>query len=82
MHFKPQRTKLFCGRVIDGPFEGDWIENDSPYCEGQFCRRLPDAPAYSGDLPRASIEIDRVIYKWLSSYRAWAWMQPQKGPLT
>jgi hypothetical protein len=31
MNFKPQRTKFFCGRAIDGPFEGDWIESDSAY---------------------------------------------------
>lgn len=63
--------KNFAGRVIDGPFEGEWIESDSPYFGGQFSRKTYSL--YTG-WP-AGIEIDRVIYKWLPGYRAWAWWQ-------
>lgn len=63
--------KNFYGRVIDGPFEGEWIESDDPYFVGHFQRQM--IALYTG--LDAGIEIDKVIYKWLPSYRAWAWWQ-------
>jgi hypothetical protein len=68
---RPKR-KYFAGRVIDGPFEGEWIECDDAYFVGQFSQ--PVHALYTG-LP-AGMEIDRVLYKWLPSYRAWVWVQP------
>lgn len=66
----------FYGRVLDGPLEGEWIGSDSPHFVGHY--RRPVLALYTG-WP-AGIEIDRVIYKWLPSYRAWAWWQPDRPP--
>ena len=61
----------FYGRVIDGPFEGEWIGSDSPYFVGHF-----QQPTYVLNTGlHAGIEIDRVVYKWIPTYRAWAWWQ-------
>jgi hypothetical protein len=77
MRFKLSKRKEFSGRVLDGPFEGDWIEEDSPYFEGTYTRATP-VQQYSAMLANVAVEIDRVFYKWLPSYRAWAWVQPEK----
>lgn len=62
----------YSGRVIDGPFEGEWIESETPHFVGHF--HQPISALYTG-LP-AGFEIDRALYRWLSSYRAWVWLQP------
>lgn len=61
----------FYGRVIDGPFEGEWIESDSPHFVCHFQRRLT---GYSIET-NVGVDITHVIYKWLPTYRAWAWWQ-------
>jgi hypothetical protein len=66
-----KRRLPFYGRVIDGPFEGEFIESDDPYFVGHF--HMPLFALYTG-LP-AGVELDRVFYKWLPTYRAWAWWQ-------
>lgn len=71
VHFK-HRKKLYCGRVIDGPFEGDWIEEDAPYFLGQV---VEPTRSYSYSLPSNGAEVKQYIYKWTSSYRAWVWVQ-------
>lgn len=76
MHFRQCHRKYFAGRVLDGPHEGDWVEQDEAYFEAYYQRPLAAVVAYSADLPSASFEIDRVFYKWLHGYRAWAWVQP------
>lgn len=70
--FTRSHRKHFAGRVIDGPFEGDWIECDDSYFVGQVTQ--PVYALYTG-WPTGA-EVNRVIYKWLPSYRAWAWLQP------
>lgn len=69
--FTKKWREPYYGRVLDGPFEGEWIESDSPYFVGHF--QLPVSALYTG--LSAGFEIDRVIYKWLPTYRAWAWLQ-------
>lgn len=69
--FTKKYREPFYGRVLDGPFEGEWIESDSPHFVGHF--QQPMRALYTG--LSAGFEIDRVIYKWLPSYRAWAWWQ-------
>lgn len=70
--FVKKYREPFYGRVLDGPFEGEWIESDSPHFVGHFQKRV--YALYTG--LDAEIEINRVLYKWLPSYRAWAWLQP------
>ena len=67
---KPEH-KYYAGRVIDGPFEGEWIESDDGYFVGQYTQRV--YALYTG-WP-AGMEVNRALYKWLPSYRAWAWLQ-------
>lgn len=69
--FTLKYRKPFYGRVLDGPFEGEWIEHDTPHFAGRYQR--PNYALYTGSF--AGFEIDQVIYKWLPSYRAWAWLQ-------
>lgn len=76
-HYKPQRTKMFCGRCLDGPLEGDWIEEDSLWFDCMIQQRIGPV-SYGPDNGLSSIEIDRVFYAFLRSYRAWVWMQPNK----
>lgn len=77
--FRMSSKQRFYGRVIDGPFEGQSIENDEPFFEAIFVSRIPGVAAYTGhEIPSASIQTDRVLYKWLHGYRAWAWVQPVK----
>lgn len=64
----------YSGRVIDGPFEGEWIESETPHFVGHF--QQPISALYTG--LSAGFEIDRAFYRWLSSYRAWVWMQPSR----
>lgn len=70
------RDEPYYGRVIDGPFEGAWIGSDSPHFVGHFKRRIDGYSIESNIIPSCGFEIDRVIYKWLPTYRAWAWWQP------
>jgi hypothetical protein len=73
-HTQPKH--FYSGRVIDGPFEGHWVEEDEPFFQGTFTRRLE---VVSGEVPsQASIEVDRCHYRWLLGYRAWAWVQPTR----
>ncbi len=72
MDFTKKYRLPYYGRVLDGPFEGEWIESDSPHFVGHFHRRIAFSYSPSAE---ASFEIDCVIYKWLPSYRAWAWWQ-------
>jgi hypothetical protein len=67
---------MFCGRVLDGPFEGDWIEEDEPYFVGHLQQQLGAVTSYGADIPPVEFEIDRAYYQWLHGYGAWAWMQP------
>jgi hypothetical protein len=77
MHFRQSHKKYFAGRVLDGPHEGDWIEEDEPFFEAYWQRQLCPVPiALSLDIPNAGFEIDRAYYRWLHGYRAWAWVQP------
>lgn len=71
MEFRKPVRKMFSGRVLDGPFEGEFIEHDSPYFAGHYTR--PISALYTG--LSAGFEIDHAVYKWLPSYRAWAWWQ-------
>lgn len=68
---RPKR-KYFAGRVIDGPLEGEFIECDDPYFIGSFVR--PPVAFYTGLHARAEFD-NRILYRWLSSYRAWVWCQ-------
>lgn len=69
--FTKKYREPFYGRVIDGPFEGEMIESDSPHFVGHYQHRL--CALYTG--LDAGFEITHVIYKWLPTYRAWAWWQ-------
>lgn len=62
----------YYGRVIDGPFEGQYIESDSPHFVGHF--QQPTVALWTVEAS-VVVEIDRVVYKWLHTYRAWAWWQ-------
>jgi len=75
MHFRQGHKKHYAGRVLDGPHEGDWIEEDEPFFEAYWQRQLQPAPI-SVDIPSVAIEVDRAYYRWLHYYRAWAWVQP------
>lgn len=61
----------FYGRVIDGPFEGEWIESETSHFVGHFQQQV--RALYTG--LDAGVEITHVIYKWLPTYRAWVWWQ-------
>lgn len=77
MHHKSPHRKAYAGRVLDGPFEGDWIEGDEPYFQGTFTRRLRPVTTYGGEqLASAEACLDQCYYRWLDGYRAWAWVQP------
>ncbi len=69
-HFLATREP-YHGRVIDGPFEGEVIGSDVPYFVGRYSQRL--YALYTGW--DAGVEVCQVVYKWLPSYRAWAWWQ-------
>lgn len=69
--FTKKYREPFYGRVLDGPLEGEWVESDSPHFVGHFQLRV--RALYTGW--DAGVVIDHVIYKWLPSYRAWAWWQ-------
>jgi len=66
-----KRRANYYGRVLDGPLEGEMVGAFDPYFVGDFSR--PVTALYTG-LP-AGDEIGRAYYKWLPSYRAWAWWQ-------
>jgi hypothetical protein len=70
-HMKRIRDEPYYGRVIDGPFEGEWIGSDTPHFVGHFQQQL--YALYTGW--DAGIEVSHVIYRWLPGYRAWAWWQ-------
>lgn len=73
-HFKNRQTKSFyAGRVIDGPFEGDWIESDELFIMKYIGPPPVTAAPWEGNAK--TLFIDRVYYKFLRSYRAWAWVQ-------
>lgn len=76
MRYRLSHKKEYAGRVLDGPFEGDWIEEDEPYFQGTFTRRIGPVMAYSAELASAGMCVDRCCYLWLHGYRAWAWVQP------
>lgn len=76
MHFRQSHKKRYAGRVLDGPHEGDWIEEDEPFFEAYWQRQLRPVPISSIDIPSAVVEVDRAYYRWLHGYRAWAWVQP------
>ena len=74
-HIRQQRNCYFSGPVLDGPFEGDWMDADGEYNEVYWQRNLiPAVYSYTGDLPSASFELERALYKWLHGYRAWAFI--------
>jgi hypothetical protein len=75
MHFRQSHKKYFSGRVLDGPHEGDWVEEDEPFFEAYWQRQLRPAPI-SVSIPGVTVEVDRAYYRWLHGYRAWAWVQP------
>jgi len=77
MHFRQHQRKQFAGRVLDGPYEGDWVEEDVSYFEAYHKRPLVGVYAYDDELASATFEVDRVFYKWLHGYGAWAWIQPK-----
>jgi hypothetical protein len=70
--------KPFSGRCLDGPFEGEWIEEDQMFFYGAYQRPMSPviAPYDPAALASASLELPIVLYTWLRSYRAWAWVQP------
>jgi hypothetical protein len=69
-----QRDKPYCGRVLDGPFEGEWVEEETQFFLGQYV--LPSSSiSYGPGTPSSSVEVHQFVYKWLSSYRAWVWVQ-------
>jgi hypothetical protein len=65
--------KHYSGRVLDGPFEGDWIAEDVPYFQGAYQQSVQPVQQYD---PMHEIEAPIVYYKWLHGYGAWAWIQP------
>jgi len=69
--FTKKYREPYYGRVLDGPFEGEWIENDSPHFVGHYQHRT--IALYTGSF--SGVEVNYVIYKWLPTYRAWAWWQ-------
>ena len=71
LFYRPHH-KPFSGRVIDGPFEGEWIESESPFFMGEY--QEPLFALYTG-WP-AGLQLNRALYKWIMGYRAWAWVQP------
>lgn len=75
LHYKPNRTKLFAGKCIDGPCEGEWHESDDAsfmvYYVAPMGRVLD-----SNDIDSIGGYGNHYFYKWLHGYRAWAWMQP------
>jgi hypothetical protein len=75
-HFRHGYRKPYAGRVLDGPHEGDWVEQDDPFFQAYYQRPLAGVFAYSADPPSAVAEVDRALYRWLHGYRAWAWVQP------
>jgi hypothetical protein len=80
MEFSRKYRKPYYGRVLDGPFEGEWIEHDSPAFIGHFVQPLGPVPPINEQFANAAFEVDRAYYRWLSSYRAWVWMQPPGRP--
>lgn len=77
-HIKQSRSNWFCGPVIDGPFAGDWIDHDSLIFQAYAMERFVTPDSYGTSLPSAGIEIDRVFYKFLQGYGAWAHIPPWK----
>lgn len=75
MHFRAHGQEQFAGRVLDGPHEGDWVEQESPWFEAYHAQPVRVVASFD-ELPSTSYELDRVLYKWLHGYRAWAWVQP------
>lgn len=73
IHDKQSRQGIYSGPVIDGPFEGDWISNDVELV--QVMAPVRNAAVYGVHDGRSSYRIEHVYYKWIRSYRAWAWWQ-------
>lgn len=73
-YISKKSTKLFAGRVIDGPLEGEWIESDDAHFYGYLNPTVFVTP----NQPMECDHLMLTVYVWLNGYRAWAWMQPRK----
>jgi hypothetical protein len=82
-HTPVSRTEPYAGRILDGPHAGDWLESYSHHeiliWKDNFIpvRPFPVRPFY--ELFPSVIEVHQIYYRWLPSYRAWAWVQLPEG---
>lgn len=76
MSDKP-RQNMFSGPVIDGPFEGAWIDCEVSYysAPAMIFKRLTTEERLQRFSP---MQVRVFTYIWLNSYRAWAWHQEIK----
>jgi hypothetical protein len=70
------KGKYYVGRVIDGPLEGRWVESDEPWFQSLYKSPVPLEVWENKSIPTLGGFIHYVYYRWMPSYRAWAWIQP------